>query len=87
MFENCTTLAELNAARIKATTEPDADLITINNFYNERRQELLASRAKYKKLTRITAKPVQPIQYCGVPVVGRSSKKGCIQLTPKGFLY
>lgn len=86
MFENCGTLAELNAARIKASSE-GIDLITINNAYNARRQDILTTRKPFVALTPIVVKPREVKDYCGVPVAGRSTVAGCIQLTASGFLY
>lgn len=86
MFEECNTLAELNAARIKASSE-GIDLIELNNAYNARRQEILTARKPYVQLKPIVVAPKEVIQYCGVPVVGRTQVAGCIQLTDKGFLY
>ena len=86
MFSSCNTLAELNAARIKAAGE-GADLMTVNNEYNKRRQEILNSRVSFVRLTPIVVKPRETQQYCGVPVFGRSEEKGVIQFTKQGFLY
>ncbi len=86
MFSNCSTLAELNAARIKAANE-GKDLMTVNNAYNARRQEILNARSTFVRLTPIVAKPREVKQYCGIPVIGRCEERGCIKFTPKGFLY
>ena len=86
MFDDCKTLAELNAARIKATTG-DCDLVAINNEYNKRRQEILTTRKPFVELTPIIVKPREVVQYCGIPVAGRSEQIGTIQLTNVGFLY
>lgn len=86
MFENCKTLAELNAERIKATSNGE-DLIAVNNDYNKRRQEILNTHKPFVELTPIHVEPREVKKYCGVPVCGRTSVKGCIQLTATGFLY
>jgi len=86
MFNECNTLAELNAARIKATEE-SSDLILINNEYNRRRQEILTTRKPFVQLNKIVVKPKEVQQYCGIPISGRSKQTACIELTSKGFLY
>ena len=86
MFEECTSLAELNAARIQATTG-DCDLVSINNAYNKRRQEILTAKKPFMELSPIIVQPREVIKYCGVPVIGRSEQFGVIQLTESGFLY
>jgi hypothetical protein len=86
IFDDCNTLAELNAERIKATTS-DVDLVTINNMYNERRQELLTSKKPFVVLKPVIVKPREVTRYSGIPIVGRTKYPGCIQLTDSGFLY
>lgn len=87
MFEECKTLMELNAARIKTAALSAIDLMHVNNSYNLRREEILNAKKPYVELQPIIvkARPVQ--QYCGIPVAGRSTVEGCIQLTPAGFFY
>ena len=51
MFDNCNSLAELNAARISATSSDNADIVSINNAYNKRRKEILAAKATFVRLT------------------------------------
>lgn len=87
MFENCKTLAELNAARIKAYNEPDADIMAINNAYNEARITLMANtttkckRVKFRKLV------IEPgVKYCALPIAGISQTLGQVQLTAEGFM-
>lgn len=86
MFEECGTLAELNAARIKAASE-GVDLITINNEYNCKRQAILNGKKKFKEIYPIKVKPREVTQYCGVPIAGRAEVPGCIVMTENGFLY
>lgn len=86
MFKECKTLAELNAKRIQATTQ-GIDLVEVNNAYNIRRQEILTARKPFVQVIPIVVKPKEAQQFCGVPVVGRTNKVGCIELTDKGFLY
>lgn len=85
MFEDCKSLGELNAARIKLSSE-GVPLVELNNAYNKRRQELLKSRKPYVELTKLIPAAFQPTQYSGVPVAGYSPKAGTIMLTEKGFL-
>ena len=86
MFEECKTLMELNAARIKASSD-GIDLTTVNNCYNQRRQEILSAKKPYVELQPIVVKARDIQKYCGIPIAGRSKVEGCIQLTPAGFLY
>lgn len=85
MFENCSTLGELNAERIKLSSEGHP-LVELNNAYNKRRQEILSSRKPYVELRKIVPAAFTPTQYSGIPVAGYNSKAGTITLTPKGFL-
>lgn len=84
MFESCTTLAELNAARIQAAS--DTDIITVNNAYNARRAEILQARANFTRITPVFVTIPEPVKYSGVPVAGYSQEEGVIKLTPAGFL-
>ena len=85
MFEECTTLAQLNAARVQAIQT--ANQVEVNNAYNKRRAEIIATKTVYTQLTPIEARKVEmPIMSC-VPLIGRSKERGCITLTEKGFLY
>lgn len=85
MFEECTSLAELNAARTKAITQGMSP-VEANNAYNERRKQILAQRRNY--LT-IEFKPIvveagKP--FCSIPLVGRCQEVNTIELTDNGFL-
>ena len=86
MFSDCNTLADLNARRIKLSTE-GIDLIDINNAYNSRRQEILTSHKPFVKLTPIIVKAEEVVKVVAIPVVGRSQTKGCIEMVENGFLY
>lgn len=86
MFKDCKTLAELNATRIKLASE-GVDLITVNNAYNVRRQELLSQRKPYTVVTPIVVEP-EPVQkFVGIPIAGRNPRPGTITFTERGFLY
>lgn len=85
MFENCTSLSELNAERIKLSS--NVDLVELNNAYNAARTKIINSRNHYVKLTPIFPKLEPVTKYCGVPVVGRSTKEGFLMMTEKGFLF
>lgn len=84
MFENCATLSQLNAERIQLGNS--VDLVTLNNAYNKRRQEIVASRKNTIVLTPVVVKPRAVQQYVGVPVIGKSTKPFTIELTSQGFL-
>ena len=85
MFENCGSLAELNAARIKAVSD-GTPLVDVNNAYNARRHEILTSVRTYKTIqfTRIEKPKVQRI--ATLPIAGLSQEKGTISFTERGFL-
>lgn len=86
MFSDCNTLIALNAARIKACNEPGADIISINNAYNECRMRILRNTTRmYKKLF---SKPIvveAGRKYCALPIAGSSDRLGVIQLKEDGF--
>lgn len=85
MFEECKTLAQLNAARVQAVQT--GDQVTINNAYNKRRKEIIEAHATYVQLTPIEPRIEEmPVMSC-VPLIGRSTERGCIVLTEKGFLF
>ncbi len=89
MFDNCTTLAELNASRIQAV-QAGGNIVDINNAFNARRKDIInkeSNNGSYTKLKVIKVTPDETVNYCGVPVAGRSSKIGVIQFTPQGFYY
>lgn len=87
MFSNCKTLAELNAARISLSAEPNADIVSINNAYNKRRTEIMETRKPFVKLTPTVCSP-RPVQrLSGIPITGRSSKPATIEITGSGILY
>lgn len=84
MFENCKTLAELNAARIKAVTA-GTDITEVNNAYNAKRYSILNQR---KPFTLITFKPVpnpKPVRYQTIPIKGNSLELGTILFDGEGF--
>lgn len=84
MFDECTSLAELNAARTRAV-QGGADVVAVNNAYNERRKEILASRVNYFKLKEmvIAAEPAQTTM--GLPIRGSSGTPGVIKITMEGI--
>lgn len=85
MFEDCKTLAELNAARIKAVSSND--IITVNNAYNAARTRILAARNNYTKVNPVFVEIPVPMKFCGIPLAGRSQEPGVIKLTQSGFLF
>lgn len=87
MFEDIVTLRDLNAARVQAAGAEDADLIAINNAYNEARQRIVSGKVSYKRcqLIKVLARPVE--QHCSLPIAGQSTEYGTIQITAKGFYY
>lgn len=84
MFKECNTLAELNAARIKAVSS-GIDIMEVNNAYNARRFEILNQR---KSFTMIQFKPVpnpEPVQYKTLPIAGLSPELGVLMYKEEGF--
>lgn len=87
MFEECKSLADLNAARIQALMDPSADVMSINEAYNTARQSIMNTSKTYVVLEPRVVQPRAVVKYSAIPVVGTSNKRGSIQLTDKGFLY
>ena len=87
MFENITTLRDLNAARIQAASEPGADLITINNEYNAARQRIVTERKPYTQCKTIVVKARECALHRSIPLAGHCPYPGTIELTMKGFTY
>lgn len=85
MFEQCNTLAELNAARIKALGT--CTVIELNNAYNVRRAEILQSRSNYTRVNPVYVTIPERAKYCGIPFAGYSQEAGVIKLTQAGFLF
>lgn len=85
MFETCNSLTELNAERIKLTSQ-GVPLIELNNAYNKKRQEILSKRKPFVELKKLIPAPYSPTQFSGVPVAGYSKVPGCIRITKQGFL-
>ncbi len=84
MFDNCETLAELNAARIKAVSSGE-DVTMVNNAYNARRYLILNKR---KPFTVVTFKPVptvQPSVYKTLPIEGDTPELGVLIYGKSGF--
>lgn len=86
MFDNCDTLMSLNAARVKACSVPGADIVAVNNAYNEQRTKLLQARQQsYKK---VSYRPIvigDMPKFKALPITGVSQKLGAIILAEDGF--
>lgn len=85
MFEQCSSIAELNAERIKLSAT--MDLVELNNAYNARRNEILQQRSNFTRVNFIKCVASPVVKYCGVPVCGKSEVPGVIKLTQEGFLF
>lgn len=84
MFEECKTLAELNAARIKAVTS-GVNITEVNNAYNAARYDILNRR---KPFTVVSFKPVpdpKPTLYQTIPLGGTSNEPGTIVFDGEKF--
>lgn len=88
MFENCNTLRDLNAARVKAVSVDKMDVTEVNNAYNARRQQILesATHADFKIITFHPLVFEAGPKYSSLPIVGTATKLGCIELNAEGFL-
>lgn len=85
MFKDCESLRQLNAKRAELSLT--VDLPTLNAAYNQRRTEILNSRATYMKLTPVYVTVEPPVKYSGIPIAGRSNRANTIELTATGFLF
>lgn len=85
MFDDCTTLQELNVRRIQLSQTND--ITEVNNAYNKRRVEILQSRVNFTKVNPVYVEIPTPIKYSGIPIAGRSDEVGTIKITKAGFLY
>lgn len=85
MFENCSTLLDLNKARIEAVREDRSKLEIINREYQDRRKQLVAATPKYVQLKpmRPQVENRQPIM--GIPYAGASEKELTLTYTKRGF--
>lgn len=83
MFSHCNTLAELNAARVKAASS--APLVEVNNAYNKRRMELVNTATSFKKVETVplVAAETELISY--IPYMGQPSVPGRIEWTDNGL--
>ena len=86
MFKDIKTLRDLNAARIQMSSVEGADLMAINNAYNEARQRIMSERKPYNILTPVIVKARECAMHRSIPVAGPCPVAGTIQLTEKGFM-
>ena len=88
MFENCSTMLELQAerSRLQLNNWDGYTETEVNNAYNSRKQEIIRGHVHRFEFKRIQATPRPVQQYCGVPIAGDSPKPGHIILTENGFL-
>lgn len=86
MFKHLNTLKELNAARVQEASKPDADIIQINNAYNEARQRIISNKKPFKTLTTSTVSAREVSLKRSIPIEGYSNVVGTIILGAKGFL-
>ena len=84
MFEHCMTLAELNGARIKAVSG-GTDIVTVNNSYNKRRNEILNARKSYRVLQFLETPKGDSGTISYLNIVGRSDIPGVIKCTAQGI--
>lgn len=83
MFEECTTLSELNLARLSAVKENN--ITDVNNAYNARRTEILKQRSSYNHIDVVRVELPQVELMSFLPYLGPSSAPGVIQHTAQGF--
>lgn len=83
MFEECTTLYELNQARVLAVQKHP--LVEVNNAYNLQRKRILEPRSNFTRLTfkqlpHFKSSPVAMFTYRGP-----ASKAGAIEIREDGI--
>ena len=84
MFEKCTTLRELNAARVEEAAK-GTNIVEVNNAYNARKKELMNSSVNYTRVETIPVNIETESQYLASLVYkGPSTKPGTIEITPQG---
>ena len=84
MFEECKTLTELNAARVKKCSE-GVPIVEVNNAYNARKKELLSSNINYKTISTIKLQmKTDEACYATLVYAGEALQPGTISITPKG---
>lgn len=83
MFEECTTLAELNQARVRAAS--GGNIVEVNNAYNTQRRKILMSRQNFTQLSFKTAPTVKQQAIAVLPYKGRSSRRGVIEIKRDGI--
>lgn len=83
MFENCTTLSQLNQERVSLVSV-GVPLVQVNNAYNEAKKKLTASTL-YTKVTnsKIEVPDYGPL-YASLLYKGASPKPGAIMVTKEG---
>lgn len=84
MFENCMSLKELNMARVQACSS-GVPIVEVNNAYNNRKKELLASNVVFTQVNVIPVKITKPDCYTATLVYrGQSRRLGVIDITKDG---
>lgn len=83
MFEDCTTLAELNQARVQAVKVHP--VVEVNNAYNAQRKRILESRRNF---TKVEFKELPKFEHLPIAVFnyrGPASKSGVIEIRQDGI--
>lgn len=83
MFEDCTTLKDLNQARVLAASQ--YPIVDVNNAYNEQRKKILSSRNNYVHLKFVDIPVVEQTPMAVLIYKGRSSKPGAIEIRSDGI--
>lgn len=83
MFEECSTLAELNQARVQAAR--GHSIVDVNNAYNAQRKRILELRRNFLQLTFKQAPVEERSPYCSFNYRGPASKVGVIEVRQDGI--
>jgi len=83
MFEECSTLAELNQARVQAAREHS--IVDVNNAYNAQRKRILETRRNFLQLTFKQVQKEKQTPCCMFNYRGPASKAGAIEIRQDGI--
>lgn len=84
MFDEYVTLADLNAARIRAVRD-GCDIVEVNNAYNQRRAVIIGMRKAIKPIIFVQTPAGQEQKYTYLNVLGNSDRPDLIKVLPDGI--
>ena len=86
MFDNCTTLLDLNKARLDAIRDDRDNLAEINKEYQRVRKLIVEAQPKYMKLKARRPNVTQNPLVVGIPYAGPCDEELTLKYTKKGFV-